>query len=187
MKKATYIDDWSGPSRTIVAGGKSFFFEWHGYCGPTILHRHTHDPLDKQPGPRSPFWDAVTLWDRRGRRMKDGLCVWDEQKPETFRVLKTGKKSYLVLEPDSPYVEGETTITRKPPLFPHTPPAPPTRVRDGAGAGGEAASNNPQLCRSISLPSVFEAPPTPLAGRTAHPHLGGGASATLGEGADDAR
>ena len=52
----------------IWAGGKEYLFEMHSYCGPMPLRARDHEP--RLLGPRHPFWTAVTLWDRQGRRTK---------------------------------------------------------------------------------------------------------------------
>lgn len=66
-----------GPIRHIMAKGKLYTFEMHHYCGP-IPCKANGDPLATQPGPRSPFWEAVTLWSQQGERIGDnGLCIWD--------------------------------------------------------------------------------------------------------------
>lgn len=70
------------PSFVIEVGGERIEFEW-GYPGPWPLKK---DGEPRSLGPRHPFWkhkfwDAVKLWDEQGRRVKGGLCVWD-QKPK---------------------------------------------------------------------------------------------------------
>ncbi|MCZ6654849.1 MAG: hypothetical protein O7D91_17710 [Planctomycetota bacterium] len=67
-----------GPTFEIEAGGKKFLFEWNRYGGPTILDRRNHNPTGNQPRPKSPFWDAIDSWNKQGRRVADGLCVWDQ-------------------------------------------------------------------------------------------------------------
>lgn len=45
------------------ASGRSWTFEQHPYCGPIVL-RKDGDPKARQPGSRSPFWQAYTAWQR---------------------------------------------------------------------------------------------------------------------------
>jgi hypothetical protein len=67
---------YGGSVQTIEAGGREWRFEMHPYCGPVIVHKRTEEILKNQPGPRSPFWDAVEAWDKQGRQVKDGRCVY---------------------------------------------------------------------------------------------------------------
>lgn len=77
----TYLHiSWAGPERFITdAKGKHWKFEMHSYCGPIVLGIGG-DPIDTQPGPKSPFWHAVTRWAQDGQRLDEkGECVWDEE------------------------------------------------------------------------------------------------------------
>lgn len=68
-----------GPTRHITdAKGKRWKFEMHPQCGPAVLNA-SGDPADKQPGPRSPFWHAVTRWAQGGHRLNEADCVWEEE------------------------------------------------------------------------------------------------------------
>ena len=76
----------------IEAGGERIEFEW-SYPGPWPLKKNG-DP--RELGPRHkfwkhPFWNAVTLWDKQGRRVKDGLCVYDLPPPPPKPVHLGGK------------------------------------------------------------------------------------------------
>lgn len=66
-----------GPAQEIYARGRCFYFEWHSYCGPTLVSRLTGEPRVIQPGPRSPFWDAAQAWHDQGKRVKEGVAVWN--------------------------------------------------------------------------------------------------------------
>lgn len=72
---------YAGPTRTITdAKGKRWTFEMHHYCGPIVLNRYG-DPVERQLGERSPFWEAVTRWAQGGHRLNDGgECVWEPEK-----------------------------------------------------------------------------------------------------------
>lgn len=64
------------PIRKITVAGKSFFFEDHRYFGPLATSKDG-DPKARQPGPRSPFWYAWSLWFKQGKRVTDdGECIW---------------------------------------------------------------------------------------------------------------
>lgn len=56
--------------------GKEWHFEFHEYCGPSLLKK---DGGIKRamPGEKSPFWDAFQAWFDDGKRWeeKDGK-VW---------------------------------------------------------------------------------------------------------------
>lgn len=70
-------------------------FEMHPTCGPAALDRHGA-VSERQPGPRSLFWRAVTLWNMQGQRVDvDGRCVWDE--PPPVRVAHVVGRQHLVL------------------------------------------------------------------------------------------
>ena len=85
----------SGPTHHIRIPGRIITFEWHPYCGPTALNR-AGDPAGRQPGRESVFWEAVTTWDKQGRRVDaDGLCIWDKVPPEIARVVRIGKRTLL--------------------------------------------------------------------------------------------
>ena len=81
------LDRWgAGPFRLEVEG-QTFAFEFSEMFGPTVLDEF-EDPLDVQPDEASPFWRAVTLWSRQGRRVNHGLAVWHEPKPTIVVVRK---------------------------------------------------------------------------------------------------
>ncbi len=85
-----------GPTYEIEADGKRWFFEWNWYAGPTVLNRNTHAPIVTQPGEKSPFWDAVVWWSRQGRRMKDGLCVWNREREAVYGKTYAGRSSCVI-------------------------------------------------------------------------------------------
>jgi hypothetical protein len=86
-----------GPDCTIIdRTGKKWLFEDHPYCGPSVLNRKTLEIMDKEPGPRSPFWEAVQRWYDTGKRIVDGLCVWEPKKEPKLKHL--GGNHYLVIE-----------------------------------------------------------------------------------------
>lgn len=63
------------------ASGKVWIFEFHKYCGPSVLGKRG-ELLRRQPGERSPFWDPFQKWFDQGQRHKieNGVAwaVWDE-------------------------------------------------------------------------------------------------------------
>lgn len=50
----------------VDANGKTWLFDWHAFLGPTVLTK-AFEPRLHQPGPRSPFWPALALWQERRR------------------------------------------------------------------------------------------------------------------------
>lgn len=89
-----------GPDHRITdAAHVEWAFEMHPTCGPAALDRHGA-VAERQPGPRSPFWRAVTLWAMQGRRVDvDGRCVWDE--PPPIRVSHVVGRQHIAL-PETP-------------------------------------------------------------------------------------
>lgn len=65
-----------GDTIRLTAFGKTYHFEWHNYCGPMFVAPKTGRELKRPPGTKSPWWKAFSLWDRQGKRTKDGECVW---------------------------------------------------------------------------------------------------------------
>lgn len=89
-----------GPIQTLDAGGKRFLFEFHPYCGPVVVNAKTHEPLSRQPGERNAFWVAVTQWAKQGKRVVDGVCVWEpEPEPE---MVHLGGRHWMLKKPKAP-------------------------------------------------------------------------------------
>jgi hypothetical protein len=95
-----------GPVHTIIAGGRSFRFEMHPYCGPVSVGRDGGE-CKNQPGPRSKFWEAVGLWHEQGRRLDgEGRCVWEYPPPlPPLKLIHMGGRNYLVAPQDEPTAE----------------------------------------------------------------------------------
>ena len=86
---------WAGPTRAITdAKGKRWTFEMHHYCGPIVLNKRG-DPMERQPGERSPFWYAVTRWAQGGHRLNGIECVWEEEPKPVLEHI--GGKHYRVV------------------------------------------------------------------------------------------
>lgn len=84
-----------GPVQDIYVYGRRYTFEWHPYCGPVVLRRDTLDPVVNQPDENSPFWNAVTWWDRQGRRMANGRCLWNKVIPDKHEETVLGRVVFL--------------------------------------------------------------------------------------------
>jgi hypothetical protein len=87
---------YGGPTRVITdARGKRWTFEMHPYCGPIALDQHGN-PAARQPGEKSPFWEATTRWAQGGQRLDDkGECVWELEKVPILEHI--GGKHYRVV------------------------------------------------------------------------------------------
>lgn len=84
---------YGGPDRRIKdATGKVWHFEMHPYSGPAVQNQRG-ELAEKQPGERSPFWAAVTLWAQQGAVIgPDGLCTWKPEPEPTL--VHLGGRSY---------------------------------------------------------------------------------------------
>mgnify|MGYP003593656314 CR=1 FL=1 len=93
MSIKTIHISYGGPDRRIKdATGKVWRFEMHPYCGPAVQDS-SGELAKKQPGDRSPFWDAVSLWTRQGAVVgPDGLCAWKPE-PEP-KLVHPGGRNY---------------------------------------------------------------------------------------------
>jgi len=86
---------YAGPTRFVTdAKGKRWTFEMHHYCGPIVLNR-SGDPVERQPGERSPFWHAVTRWAQGGHRLAGSECIWEEEKRQILEHI--AGKHYRVM------------------------------------------------------------------------------------------
>lgn len=85
----------AGPTRHITdSKGKRWTFEMHHYCGPIALNK-SGDPMERQPGERSPFWHAVTRWAQGGHRLNGIECIWEEEPKPILEHI--GGKHYRVV------------------------------------------------------------------------------------------
>lgn len=64
--------DCGGPEFDIQVTGKVYHFEWHPYSGPIALTKKG-DPAASQP---KTFLFAASQWNKLGREIENGLCVW---------------------------------------------------------------------------------------------------------------
>ena len=84
-----------GNVQTIEVGGRRYLFEMHPRFGPSHLNKDLSVKVN-QPGERSEFWKAVKLWDKQGRRVEDGVAVWEPE--HTVEVsVHLGGRHYLRL------------------------------------------------------------------------------------------
>lgn len=84
-----------GPDRFLTdASGKRWRFEMHPYSGPIVLTSNGA-VAETQPGPRSPFWRAVSLWTQQGEALDgQGNCLWAE--PGELKLVHLGGRHYAV-------------------------------------------------------------------------------------------
>lgn len=77
----------------LRVGGRIFRFEFSDLFGPLVVGKR--DQEIKQPGEKSSFWPAVTLWKRQGKRIRDGFCLWT---PEPVEILQhLGGRNYKIV------------------------------------------------------------------------------------------
>lgn len=106
------IDAWGAGPFVIEVGDKRYTFEDSDRFGP-LLVRKNGSPLDNQPGERHPFWIGYNPWRRQGRRVADGLCVWQPFKPDKVRIIVRGRKRFgeVVEQGDCPFGSIEVVET----------------------------------------------------------------------------
>ena len=78
------IDSWGAGPFVIGHEGKSWRFEDSDRFGPHLV-RKDGEIAARQPGERSPFWDAHRAWVFQGRRLADDkmTCIFRLPAPET--------------------------------------------------------------------------------------------------------
>jgi hypothetical protein len=88
----------AGEPLTIETGGKVYHLSWHHWFG-TIAETKEGEPLARQPGERSPFWDAVHWWEKQGMQVDDdGRCVFKHE-TELVQITKhVGGNTYIILQ-----------------------------------------------------------------------------------------
>ena len=74
MKSELIHISMGGPEYIIVVGTRSYYFEDHPYCGPTVINRKTKNPRTIQP---THFLKAVSRWAQQGRRVKNHEAIYD--------------------------------------------------------------------------------------------------------------
>lgn len=74
-----HIDTWGAGPFVICINGKRYWFTDSDMFGP-LLESASGRVLDRQPGEKSPFWTAYTMWRKGGRRCRSlarvGVCKW---------------------------------------------------------------------------------------------------------------
>jgi hypothetical protein len=109
------LDTWGAGPFVIEVGDRRFTFEDSDRFGPLLLRRDGM-PLDRQPGERHVFWRGYTPWRHQGRRVEDGLCVWQPFRPDRVRVVLVGRRRFVdVIEAgDDPFgsIEIVETVRR---------------------------------------------------------------------------
>lgn len=99
---------YGGPDRRIKdATGKVWRFEMHPYCGPAVQDDDGELAVN-QPGERSPFWTAVSLWAQQGAVIgPDGLCTWKPEPEPTL--VHLGGRNYAIAGSGLAKKYGKTT------------------------------------------------------------------------------
>jgi hypothetical protein len=81
-----------GPEHDISVNGKIYHFEMHPYCGPIALNKRNGEALKHQFGP---FLEAASLWAQQGRRVENGMCIWDREPKPILKHL--GGRHYQIV------------------------------------------------------------------------------------------
>ena len=88
-----------GPDLKITSGGKTFYFEFHPFCGPMMLSKRG-EPIQSTPGKYSPFWDALYFWIKQGKKVDaDGNCIFVHETALVNIVKQIGPRSFIELHP----------------------------------------------------------------------------------------
>lgn len=76
-----------GPILKIEINGKIVHFEMHPYCEPMLVDE-AGEPIEN-PKLLRMLYEAVTAWVWKGRRVRDGFCVWEDwEKSKPVRFVK---------------------------------------------------------------------------------------------------
>lgn len=76
----------------IIVAGKKWRFDFSDRFGPTPVTKAGRELTGHIPGN---FYEAVSWWYRQGKKVVDGLCVWDIPK-EQFVMLNN--RNYVTRE-----------------------------------------------------------------------------------------
>jgi hypothetical protein len=84
----------------INIGGKVFRFDFSDRFGPLVLAKNG-SLLERQPGPRSPFWAAIDAWVRQGKQIgDDGICIWRDDNgwlvPDGYKIVAIGGSHFVL-------------------------------------------------------------------------------------------
>lgn len=66
----------TGPDLAIDVGGKRVAFEWSDRFGPLFTGKRGRVLNNQRQSKR--VWQAIQWWFEQGKRVADGVCVWDE-------------------------------------------------------------------------------------------------------------
>ena len=93
------IDSWGAGPFVIDAAGKQYRFEDSDRFGPSTLRKDGEIAV-RQPGEKSPFWQAHFAWLRQGRRTAENgvTCIYEPLRPTTYYLI--GRQMFLVEEGD---------------------------------------------------------------------------------------
>lgn len=80
------------PPIKIVVDGETILFEDHHYCGPMPTKE---DGSERQIKPNHRFWTAVSWWYQQGKRVSDGVAVWDEVIPTKTLWVAINRRNWV--------------------------------------------------------------------------------------------
>lgn len=85
-----------GTTLAIDVRGKRHYFEVPHGCGLVFTNKDGEQIKDL--GQRHPFWRAAECWRWQGRRIVDGVCIWND--PPMMRLKHLGGKHWRECAPD---------------------------------------------------------------------------------------
>ena len=71
--------------RILAGDGAVYQFEYHHFCGPTLLLADGFTPFDEPLEEDHPFWNALTAWIENGRRVdqETGFAITEARTDDT--------------------------------------------------------------------------------------------------------
>jgi len=72
--------------------GKEYIFDFSERFGPLLVKKNG-DPCVNQPvSERHPFWKGFTPWLNQGKRVEDGVCIWELEPKKSVKLRHLGGK-----------------------------------------------------------------------------------------------
>lgn len=86
------------PDVTLRYHGETWRFEWSDRFGPLMLGKRG-SPLSTTPPRCSPFWRALQWWIAQGKRVEQGVGLFQER-VKTASSVRMGPRTRLFVRPD---------------------------------------------------------------------------------------
>ena len=98
-----HVDAWGAGPFMFRIDGRRWFFEDSDMFGPAVIGKRDWQPVSRQPGERSRFWDAFSMWRKAGRPVRGTgrikVAVWSEPQPGEYWKDERGI-SHFLRDPD---------------------------------------------------------------------------------------